>query len=72
MPGAGEESVEWLNKALATAWPLINADYFAPFIDLLEDSLMTQVPGIVHSVKVDDMDQGSIPLRIKSFPCPPF
>ncbi len=28
---------------------------------------MTQVPGIVHSVKVDDMDQGSIPLRIKSF-----
>ncbi len=23
MPGAGEESVEWLNKALATAWPLI-------------------------------------------------
>uniref|UniRef100_V5EY94 C2 domain-containing protein n=2 Tax=Kalmanozyma brasiliensis (strain GHG001) TaxID=1365824 RepID=V5EY94_KALBG len=67
MPGAGEESVEWLNKALATAWPLINADYFAPFIDLLEDSLMTQVPGIVHSVRVDDMDQGSIPLRVKSF-----
>lgn len=67
LPGAGEESVEWLNKALATAWPLINADYFAPFIDLLEDSLMTQVPGIVHNVRVDDMDQGSIPLRIKSF-----
>lgn len=67
MPGAGEESVEWLNKALATAWPLINADYFAPFIDLLEDSLMTQVPGVVHNVRVEDMDQGSIPLRVKSF-----
>ncbi|CBQ69749.1 conserved hypothetical protein [Sporisorium reilianum SRZ2] len=67
MPGAGDESVEWLNKALATAWPLINADYFAPFIDLLEDSLMTQVPGVVHNVRVEDMDQGSIPLRVKSF-----
>lgn len=67
VPGAGEESVEWLNKALATAWPLINADYFAPFIDLLEDSLMTQVPGVVHNVRVEDMDQGSIPLRVKSF-----
>ncbi|UTT90122.1 hypothetical protein NDA17_000644 [Ustilago hordei] len=67
LPGAGEESVEWLNKALATAWPLINADYFAPFIDLLEDSLMTQVPGVVHNVRVEDMDQGSIPLRVKSF-----
>lgn len=67
MPGEGEESVEWLNKALATAWPLINADYFAPFVDLLEDSLMTQVPSIVHNVRVDDMDQGSIPLRVKSF-----
>ncbi|CDU22105.1 uncharacterized protein SPSC_00735 [Sporisorium scitamineum] len=67
LPGVGEESVEWLNKALATAWPLINADYFAPFIDLLEDSLMTQVPGVVHNVRVEDMDQGSIPLRVKSF-----
>ncbi|KAI3478593.1 hypothetical protein L1887_59438 [Cichorium endivia] len=63
----GEESVEWLNKALATAWPLINADYFAPLVDLLEDSLMTQVPGVVHNVRVEDMDQGSIPLRVKSF-----
>lgn len=67
LPGAGEESVEWLNKALATAWPLINADYFAPFVDLLEDSLMTQVPGVVHNVRVEDMDQGAIPLRVKSF-----
>ncbi|SNX87617.1 uncharacterized protein MEPE_06327 [Melanopsichium pennsylvanicum] len=67
IPGMGEESVEWLNKALATAWPLINADYFAPFVDLLEDSLMTQVPGVVHNVRVEDMDQGAIPLRVKSF-----
>ncbi|TKY90381.1 hypothetical protein EX895_000379 [Sporisorium graminicola] len=67
LPDAGEESVEWLNKALATAWPLINSDYFAPFVDLLEDSLMTQVPGVVHNVRVEDMDQGSIPLRVKSF-----
>ncbi|PWN49063.1 hypothetical protein IE53DRAFT_165652 [Violaceomyces palustris] len=65
--GQDGETVEWLNKSLATLWPLINADCFAPFVDLLEDSLMTQVPGIVHGVRVEDVDQGSIPLRIKSF-----
>ena len=64
---SGGETVEWLNKTLATVWPIINSEYFAPFVDLLEDSLMTQVPGIVHSVRVEDMDQGSIPLRVKSF-----
>lgn len=28
---------------------------------------MAQVPGIVHSVRVEDLDQGAIPLRLKTF-----
>ncbi|KAN0063868.1 hypothetical protein ACQY0O_003474 [Thecaphora frezii] len=66
-PDQREETVEWLNSTLAIVWPLISSDYFVPFVDLLEDSLMTQVPGIVHSVRVEDLDQGTIPIRIKSF-----
>lgn len=28
---------------------------------------MAQVPGIVHSVRVEDMSQGSVPLKLQSF-----
>ena len=61
------ESVEWVNSILALVWPVIGPDYFAPFVDLMEDALMQQVPGIVHSARVNDLDQGSLPLRLKSF-----
>ncbi len=60
------EPVEWLNRVLGLVWPLIEGSVFTPFIDLLEDALMQQVPGIVHSARVEDLDQGTIPLRIKS------
>ena len=59
------ETAHWVNAALATIWPLINSEYFVPFADLLEDSLMQQVPGIVHGVRVEDMDQGSVPLKLQ-------
>lgn len=61
------ESVEWMNAVLKTVWPLINQDYFVPFIDLMEDALMQQVPGIVHGCRVEDLDQGTVPLNIQSF-----
>ncbi|PWN32922.1 uncharacterized protein FA14DRAFT_138069 [Meira miltonrushii] len=61
------ESVEWMNAVLKTVWPLINQDYFVPFIDLMEDALMQQVPGIVHGCRVEDLDQGTVPLHIQSF-----
>lgn len=46
-----EESVGWMNHALAALFPLINTDILTPFIDLVEDALLTQVPPIVVSVK---------------------
>lgn len=63
---SNEETVEWMNSLLASMWPLINADLFTPFIDLLEDALQLQVPGIVHAVRVEDLDQGVVPLVIDS------
>ena len=65
--GPASETVEWMNAVLKTVWPLITQDYFVPFVDLLEDALMQQVPPIVHSCRVEDLDQGTVPLRIQSF-----
>ncbi|CAO1635326.1 unnamed protein product [Parajaminaea phylloscopi] len=60
------ESVEWMNSILASVWPLINSQVFTPFVDLLEDALQMQMPGIVHAVRVEDLDQGVVPLKINS------
>ncbi|CAO1633994.1 unnamed protein product [Jaminaea pallidilutea] len=60
------ETVEWLNTVLASVWPLINADLFTPFVDLLEDTMQTIVPGIVHAVRIEDLDQGAVPITINS------
>lgn len=60
------ESVEWLNNIVRTIWPTINPELFAAPIDLLEDAMQKQVPNIVHTVKVSDLDIGAVPLRILS------
>jgi Ca2+-dependent lipid-binding protein len=46
-----EESVFWMNHALRALFPLINTDILTPFIDLVEDALLTQVPPIIVSNK---------------------
>jgi hypothetical protein len=46
-----EESVFWMNHALRALFPLINTDILTPFIDLVEDALLTQVPPIIVSIK---------------------
>ncbi|KAK7746974.1 hypothetical protein SLS53_002162 [Cytospora paraplurivora] len=60
------ESVEWMNAALALVWRLINPDMFAAVADTLEDVMQASVPGIIENVKVNDISQGSNPLRILS------
>ncbi|KAG0146642.1 hypothetical protein CROQUDRAFT_657125 [Cronartium quercuum f. sp. fusiforme G11] len=66
-PNQGQESVEWINTALKSLWPLISPDIFRPVIDLLEDTLKILAPGIVTTVRVEDLDQGRNPLRLVSF-----
>lgn len=60
------ESVEWLNTAVGLIWSLINPDMFAAVADTLEDVMQASVPGVIENVKVNDISQGSNPLRILS------
>ena len=39
--------LRYRNHALHALFPLISTDILAPFIDLMEDALMDQVPPIV-------------------------
>lgn len=60
------ESVEWLNTALGLVWNLINPEMFAAVADTLEDVMQASVPGVIENVKVNDISQGSNPLRVLS------
>jgi hypothetical protein len=60
------ESVEWLNSIVGLIWRLINPDMFAAVADTLEDVMQASVPGVIENVKVNDISQGSNPLRILS------
>lgn len=60
------ESVEWLNSALALVWGLINPEMFSGVADTLEDVMQASVPGVVDNVKVNDISQGSNPIRVLS------
>ncbi|KAK3344000.1 hypothetical protein B0T25DRAFT_314295 [Lasiosphaeria hispida] len=60
------ESVEWLNTALGLIWGLINPEMFAAVADTLEDVMQASVPGVIENVKVNDISQGSNPLRVLS------
>lgn len=64
--GVSAETVLWVNRMVESVWPQINSDYFVPFIDLLEDSLMQQVPPIVHQCRIEGMDQGTVAPRLLS------
>jgi hypothetical protein len=58
------ESVRWLNSLLASVWPLINPDLFVSLADTLEDVMQASLPRVVRMVSVDDVGQGSEPIRI--------
>ncbi|KAK5660782.1 hypothetical protein OQA88_12149 [Cercophora sp. LCS_1] len=60
------ESVEWLNTIMGLIWGLINPEMFAAVADTLEDVMQASVPGVIENVKVNDISQGSNPLRILS------
>jgi hypothetical protein len=60
------ESVEWLNTALGLIWGLVNPDMFAAVADTLEDIMQASLPGVIEHVKVNDISQGSNPLRVLS------
>ncbi|WVR00367.1 hypothetical protein IAU59_007510 [Kwoniella sp. CBS 9459] len=62
----GSEAVDWVNHALYALFPLISTDVLTPFVDLMEDALMGQVPPIVTSVRLTSPALGSRPLLLTS------
>ncbi|KAK4241085.1 hypothetical protein C8A03DRAFT_41483 [Achaetomium macrosporum] len=60
------ESVEWLNALMGLIWGLINPDMFAAVADTLEDVMQASLPRVIEHVKVNDINQGSNPLRVLS------
>jgi Ca2+-dependent lipid-binding protein len=58
------ESVQWLNRLLASIWPLVNPDLFSSLIDMVEDIMQASLPKTVRMVSVDDLGQGNEAIRI--------
>ncbi len=58
------ESTQWLNRFLASVWPLINPDLFTSLADMLEDVMQASLPKMVRMIIVDDLGQGSESFRI--------
>ncbi|KAJ9110691.1 hypothetical protein QFC19_001520 [Naganishia cerealis] len=61
-----EESTEWLNHILKALFPVITTDLLTPFIDLLEDVMLQQVPPLVSSIRVTEPSLGEEPVRLVS------
>lgn len=58
------ESTQWLNMLLGSVWPLINPDLFVSLTDMLEDVMQASLPRMVRMVSIEDLGQGSEPIRI--------
>ncbi|KAF2405640.1 hypothetical protein EJ06DRAFT_486572 [Trichodelitschia bisporula] len=58
------ESTAWLNQILGGVWPLVNPDLFVSLADTLEDVMQASLPRMVKMVSVEDIGQGSEPVRI--------
>lgn len=58
------EGAEWLNGILESLWSVMNPDLFSSLGGTLEDVMQASIPGFIHSVKVEDLAQGSTPVRI--------
>ncbi|KAL8871578.1 MAG: hypothetical protein Q9174_002619 [Haloplaca sp. 1 TL-2023] len=58
------ESVQWMNRILASVWPLINPDLFTSLADTLEDVMQASLPKMVRMISVEDLGQGNEALRV--------
>ncbi|KAL1673301.1 hypothetical protein EV122DRAFT_270696 [Schizophyllum commune] len=58
------ETADWLNKFLSTLWPMINPSLFTSLCDMIEDSIQASMPSAIKGVRIADLQQGSVPLRL--------
>lgn len=59
-----KETTLWLTKLIGSIWPIINPDLFTGLSDTLEDVMQASLPRMVRMVSVEDIGQGSEPIRI--------
>lgn len=62
-----KESAEWLNALMDQLWAVMNPDLFSTMGQTLEDVMQASIPRFIHAVKVEDLAQGSTPLRLTGF-----
>ncbi|GAC97607.1 hypothetical protein PHSY_005193 [Pseudozyma hubeiensis SY62] len=58
------EGAEWFNGILEALWSVMNPELFSSLGGTLEDVMQASIPSFIHSVKVEDLAQGSTPIRI--------
>lgn len=59
------ETAEWLNALIAKLVPIVNTDLLLPLMDILEDALKNRFPNIISAVRVDEIDLGITPFRVR-------
>ncbi|GAA5987027.1 hypothetical protein JCM11641_004423, partial [Rhodosporidiobolus odoratus] len=63
----GGETAEWLNGILSPLWPIIDRQLLVAVVDLVEDAMKAESPGVVQSVRLTDLSPGTHPIRLLSF-----
>ena len=58
------ETAVWFDGLIGSIWPLVNPDLFSNIADTLEDVLQASLPRFVRMISVEDIGQGSEPIRI--------
>ncbi|KAF2165294.1 hypothetical protein M409DRAFT_36902 [Zasmidium cellare ATCC 36951] len=58
------EAAYWLNDILDSIWPFLNPDIFKPLTNIMEATIQANSPPFVSGVSIEDMGQGSKPIRI--------
>lgn len=59
------ESAEWLNAVIAKLILILNTDLLLPVMDILEDALKDKFPYIISAVRVEEIDLGITPFRVR-------
>ncbi|GAA5891821.1 hypothetical protein JCM6882_007373 [Rhodosporidiobolus microsporus] len=58
------ESASWVNGILAPLWPIIDRQLFVAVVDMVEDAIKGEAPGVVHSVRITSLSPGSHPISL--------
>lgn len=61
------EGAEWLNTLVDRIWDVMDPALFSSMGSTLEDVMQASIPGFIHAVKVEDLAQGSTPVRLTGF-----